>query len=66
MTSLVLIHPPEPEASKLVELPPVRPAIGEEFLLGWTACDYSLIRGDWNGEEHEYVVWVMPTSSGCG
>jgi hypothetical protein len=65
MASRVLIHPPEPEPSKLADLPPVRPPIGEEFLPGWTACAYSLIRGDWNGEEYEYVVWVMPTSSGC-
>jgi hypothetical protein len=28
----------------------VRPAIGEESFRSWTACAYSLIRGDWDGD----------------
>jgi hypothetical protein len=50
MASRALIHPPEPEPSKLVDLPPIRPTIGEEFLPGSTACAYSLIRGDWKDD----------------
>jgi len=45
---------------------PDRPAIGEEFLPGWKACDYNLVRGSWKGEEYRYEVWVLPASSDCG
>jgi len=65
MPPRVLIHLPEPEPPRLVDRPPRRPSVGEEFLPGWKACDYSLIRGNWNGHEYAYEVWVMPTSSDC-
>lgn len=65
MPSRILIHPPEPEPPRLVDRPPIRPSIGEELLPGWKACEYSLIRGDFDGEKYEYEVWVMPTSSDC-
>jgi hypothetical protein len=63
MPSRILIHPPEPELPRLVDLPARRAAIGEEVLPGWKACDYSLIRGDWHGEQYEYEVWIVPVSS---
>lgn len=63
MASLVLVHRPEPEPPYVVNLPQKRPIIGDEFLPGWTTSDYKLTRGNWNGEEYEYEVWVMPTSS---
>jgi hypothetical protein len=64
MPSRVLVHFPEPATPKVVDRsPPDRPAIGEEFLPGWKACDYNLVRGTWEGEEYRYEVWVMPVSS---
>ena len=61
MPSRVLVHFPEPATPKVVDRsPPDRPAIGEEFLPGWKACDYNLVRGNWDGEEYRYEVWVMP------
>jgi hypothetical protein len=65
MPSRILIHPPEPDPPRLAALPPKRPAVGDLLLPGWKACDYSLIRGDFDGEEYEYEVWIMPTSSSC-
>ena len=41
-------------------MPERRPARGEEFPPGWTVADYNLARGDLDGEEFEYEVWVVP------
>jgi hypothetical protein len=60
MPSRVLVHLPEPEPPTLVDRPPARPARGEEFPPGWTVADFHLVRGDWNGEEFAYEVWVVP------
>ena len=50
MPSRVLVHFPEPATPKVVDRsPPDRPAIGEEFLPGWKACDYNLVRGGMGG-----------------
>lgn len=56
----VLVHLPEPEPPQLVDRPLVRPARGEEFLPGWTVADYQLERGDFDGDESAYEVWVVP------
>jgi hypothetical protein len=63
MPSRILVHPPEPEPSHLVDKLEHRPEVGALLLPGWKACDYSLIRGNFDGEEYEYEVWVMPASS---
>lgn len=60
MPSRVLIHFPEPHPPRLVEGPPKRPARGEEFPVGWTIADYHLVRGDFQGEEYDYEVWITP------
>src|SRR5262245_53764814 len=66
MPSRVLVHYPEPAPPKVEPLPDgERPAIGAEFLPGWKACDYNLARGEWDGEEYRYEVWVMPISGDC-
>ena len=60
MPSRVLVHLPAPEPSRVVRMPERRPARGEEFPPGWTVADYNLARGDLDGEEFEYEVWVVP------
>ena len=59
----VLVHLPEPDPPRLIDKPPRRPAVGEELFPGWTACDYSMIRGEFAGELYEYEVWAVPSSS---
>jgi hypothetical protein len=60
MPSRILVHPPPPEPPHLVDRPPRRPARGEEFPVGWTVADYQLQRGEFEGEEYAYEVWVVP------
>jgi len=60
MPSRVLVHLPDPEPPTLADRPPQRPARGEEFPEGWTVADYQLQRGEWNGEEYAYEIWVIP------
>ena len=61
----ILVHLPEPNPPRLIDCPSRRPAVGEELLPGWKACDYSLIRNEFHGEPYEYEVWVMPNDSDC-
>jgi hypothetical protein len=57
MPSRVLVIYPEPATPQVVDrAAEKRPIRGE---------DYDLIRGEWNGEEYEYEIWVMPASSDC-
>jgi hypothetical protein len=66
MPSRVLVIYPEPATPKLEPSPGAeRPAIGTELSPGWKVCDYNLVRGDWDGDEYDYEVWVMPTASDC-
>jgi hypothetical protein len=67
MPSRVLVHYPEP-ATPHVETCwfTGRPPRGEEFPPGWTVCDYNLVRGDWEGEEYTFEVWVEPITNGSG
>ena len=66
MPSDVLVHYPEPATPKVeTRQLPGRPRVGEEFSPGWKACDYNLVRGEWQGDAYLYEVWVMPTSSTC-
>ena len=60
MPSRVLVHLPAPEPPQVVGVPERRPARGEEFPTGWTVADYNLARGDFDGQEFEYEVWVVP------
>jgi hypothetical protein len=59
MPSRVLVHPPPPDPPRLVDRPPRRPARGEEFPTGWTVADYQLERGEFEGDEYAYEVWVV-------
>jgi len=71
MPSRVLVHFPEPAAPALVELSSPRPKRGDELPSGWTVCDLHLVRGEFEGREYRFEVWVMPRSaepserSGC-
>jgi hypothetical protein len=66
MPSRVLVIYPEPATPQVVDrAAEKRPIRGEEFPPGWRLCDYDLIRGEWNGEEYVYEIWVMPASSDC-
>jgi len=58
--SRVLVHLPEPERPILAAEPSTRPARGEEYPPGWTVADYQLQRGEWDGHEYAYEVWVIP------
>ena len=60
MPSRVLVHSPPPDPPRLVDRPPRRPARGDEFPTGWTVADYQLERGEFEGEEYAYEVWVVP------
>ena len=60
MPTRVLIHLPDPDPPQLVDRPDRRPARGEEFPTGWTCADYQLERGDFEGQEYAYEVWVVP------
>ena len=60
MPSRVLIHLPDPEPPQLVDLPPQRPARGEEFPPGCIVADYHLAIGEHQGEPIAYEVWVVP------
>ena len=60
MPSRVLVHLPDPRLPEVVQTPERRPARGEEFPPGWTVADYNLARGDLDGQEFEYEVWVVP------
>jgi hypothetical protein len=33
------------------------------FPPGWELCDYDLVSGEWEGEEYEYEIWVLPARS---
>jgi hypothetical protein len=59
MPSRVLVHLPPPDPPQLVDRPPRRPARGEEFPSGWTVADYQLERGEHEGAEYEYELWVV-------
>ena len=60
MPSRVLVHRPPPDPPNLADVPPRRPARGEEFPLGWTVADYNLVAGEFQGERYAYEVWVIP------
>jgi hypothetical protein len=64
MPPLALVHLPEAEAFHLIDVPEVRPAVGEEFLPGLKACSYRLQHGRHDGDE-SYEVWVQPLASDC-
>ena len=63
MPSRVLVHFPEPAAPGLVESPQSHPKRGDEFPTGWTVCDLHLVRGEFEGHEYRFEIWVMPRSA---
>lgn len=64
MPSRVLVIYPEPATPKVVHRSAAsRPIRGEEFPPGWELCDYDLVSGEWEGEEYEYEIWVLPARS---
>jgi hypothetical protein len=63
MPSRALVHFPEPATPTIVELTlSARPARGDEFPAGWTVCEYNLVGDVYEGEQHDFAVWVMPRS----
>ena len=37
---------------------------GGEYPPGWTIADFNLVRGDWQGVEYAYELWVVPLIEG--
>ena len=64
MPPLALVHLPQPEAFHLIDIPELRPAIGEEFLPGLKACSYRPEHQRRDGDE-SYEVWVRPLANDC-
>lgn len=64
MPPLALVHLPQPEAFHLIDVPELRPEVGEEFLPGLKACSYRPEHRRRDGDQ-SYEVWVQPLASDC-